>query len=103
MASTQIRQIAADLFTRLVPDRATTSTGAIYLNAQTIDTPAVALGQAMRETLRMGDVVVQSLRDSIIVLERDDERLMRDVISRDDVIDTLEEDIKQFLIGVGQQ
>jgi phosphate:Na+ symporter len=95
--------IAADLFTRLVPDRATTSTGAIYLNAQTIDTPAVALGQALRETLRMGDVVLQSLRDSLTVLERDDERLMRDVISRDDVIDTLEEDIKQFLIGVGQQ
>jgi phosphate:Na+ symporter len=95
--------IAADLFTRLVPDRATSSTGAIYLNAQTIDTPAVALGQALRETLRMGDVVVQSLRDSLTVLERDDERLMREVIARDDVIDTLEEDIKQFLIGVGQQ
>jgi phosphate:Na+ symporter len=95
--------IAADLFTRLVPDRATTSTGAIYLNAQTIDTPAVALGQALRETLRMGDIVQQSLRDSIVVLERDDERLMREVIARDDVIDGLEEDIKQFLIGVGQQ
>ena len=95
--------VAADLFTRLVPDRAMPSTGAIYLNAQTIDTPAVALGQALRETLRMGDIVQQSLRDSIVVLERDDERLMRDVIARDDVIDLLEEDIKQFLIGVGQQ
>src|SRR6266540_3838165 len=95
--------VAADLFTRLVPDRKTTSTGAIYLNPQTIDTPAVALGQALRETLRMGDIVQQSLRDSLIVLERDDERLMREVIARDDVIDQLEEDIKQFLIGVGQQ
>ena len=95
--------IAADLFTRLVPDRTTTSTGAIYLNTQTIDTPAVALGQALRETLRMGDVVIQSLRDSLAVLEHNDERLMREVIARDDVIDRLEEDIKQFLIGVGQQ
>ena len=95
--------IAADLFTRLVPDRTTTSTGAIYLNPQTIDTPAVALGQALRETLRMGDIVLQSLRDSLVVLERDDDRLMHQVIARDDVIDQLEEDIKQFLIGVGQQ
>ena len=95
--------VAADLFTRLVPDRTTTSTGAIYLNTQTIDTPAVALGQALRETLRMGDVVIQSLRDSLAVLEHNDERLMREVIARDDVIDRLEEDIKQFLIGVGQQ
>jgi phosphate:Na+ symporter len=94
---------AADLFTRMVPDRMTPSIGAIYLNAQTIDTPAVALGQALRETLRMGDVVVRSLRDSLTVLEHNDERLMREVIARDDVIDRLEEDIKQFLIGVGQQ
>ena len=95
--------VAADLFTRLVPDRTTTSTGAIYLNPQTIDTPAVALGQALRETLRMGDVVLQSLRDSLTVLEHNDERLLREVIARDDLIDRLEEDIKQFLIGVGQQ
>ena len=95
--------LAADLFTRLVPDRAVPATGAIYLNPQTIDTPAVALGQALRETLRMGDVVLQSLRDSLTVLERNDERLMREVIARDDVIDRLEEDIKQFLIGLGQQ
>ena len=70
--------IAADLFTRLVPDRATKATGAIYLNPQTIDTPAVALGQALRETLRMGDVVLQSLRDSLTVLEHNDEGLQRD-------------------------
>jgi phosphate:Na+ symporter len=95
--------IAADLFTRLVPDRKTTSTGALYLNPATIDTPAVALGQALRETLRMGDIVLLSLRDSLVVLERDDERLMRQVIARDDVIDQLEEDIKQFLIRLGQQ
>jgi phosphate:Na+ symporter len=95
--------VAADLFTRLVPDRAMPSTGAIYLSRQTIDTPAVALGQALRETLRMGDVVLQSLRDSLTVLEREDERLMREVVARDDVIDRLEEDIKQFLIALGGQ
>src|SRR5581483_7329131 len=89
---------AAGFFTRAVRERAAPETGAIYLNPQTLDTPAVALGQALRETLRMGDVVVQSLRDSIVVLERDDEWLMRQVIARDDVIDRLEEDIKQFLI-----
>lgn len=96
-------QWAAEFFTRLMPERAAPSTGAIYLNPQTLDTPAVALGQAVREALRMGDVVVQSLRDSIVVLERNDEALMRQVIARDDVIDRLEEDIKQFLIQLGAQ
>ncbi len=54
--------LAADAITRAVPYRGPRETGAIYLNPQTIDTPAVALGQALRETLRMGDVVLQSLR-----------------------------------------
>ena len=89
---------AAEAFERLIPERAMPSVGAVYLNPQTLDTPAVALGQALRETLRMGDVVVQSLRDAKTVLERNDEALMRQVIARDDVIDRLEEDIKQFLV-----
>src|SRR5438105_4981556 len=96
-------QWAAELFTRFIPERATSSIGAIYLNAQTLDTPAVALGQALRETLRMGDVVVQSMRDSLTVLERNDETLLGQVIARDDVIDRLEEDIKQFLIQLSAQ
>ena len=94
-------QWAAGVFTRLIPEREPTRIGAIYLNPQTLDTPAVALGQALRETLRMGDVVVQSLKDSMTALERNDEALMRQVIARDDVIDRLEEDIKQFLIQLG--
>src|SRR6185436_1217679 len=53
---------AAGIFTRLIPQTAPTTIGAMYLNDQTIDTPAVALGQAVRETLRMGDVVVSSLK-----------------------------------------
>ncbi len=95
--------LAADAITRAVPYRGPRETGAIYLNPQTIDTPAVALGQALRETLRMGDVVLQSLRESIAVLERNDEPLMRQIIARDDVIDRLEEDIKQFLIKLRSQ
>lgn len=98
-----LSQWAAEVFTRMIPERVSSSVGALYLNAQTLDTPAVALGQALRETLRMGDVVVQSLRDSLTVLERNDEALLRQVIARDDVIDRLEEDIKQFLIQLSAQ
>jgi phosphate:Na+ symporter len=90
--------LAADLFVRLIPERRRTETGALYLNPAVLDTPAVALGQALRETLRMGDVVLHSLRDTITVLERDDEALMREVIARDDLIDLLEEEIKQYLV-----
>ena len=95
-------RIAADVFTRIIPDTGRTELGAMYLNPNVLDTPAVALGQAVREVLRMGDAVLQSLRDTIVVFERDDEPLMKEVIRRDDLIDRLEEDIKQYLVKLGE-
>ena len=95
-------RIAADVFTRLIPDTGRTELGAMYLNPNVLDTPAVALGQAVREVLRMGDAVLQSLRDAIVVFERDDDQLMREVIRRDDLIDRLEEDIKQYVVKLGE-
>ena len=94
---------AARVITRAIPETRRSEIGAIYLNPQVLDTPAVALGQALREVLRMGDVVVQSLRDTIRVFERNDEDLMRELIKRDDQIDRLEEDIKQYLIKLSER
>jgi len=95
--------IAADVITRLIPEGRRTEFGAMYLNPAVLDTPAVALGQALREVLRMGDVVLQSLRETLLVLERNDAALMREVIGRDDLIDRLEEDIKQYLVKLREQ
>ncbi len=93
--------LASDLITRLIPDTSRAPTGAIYLNPNVLDTPAVALGQALREVLRMGDVVLGSLRESITVFERNDDALMRAIVVRDDLIDKLEEDIKQYVVKLG--
>jgi phosphate:Na+ symporter len=91
--------LAADLITRLIPEaRRPSESGPMYLNPAVLDTPAVALGQALREVLRMGDVVLQSLRETRVVLERNDTALMREIVARDDLIDRLEEDIKQYLV-----
>src|SRR5205807_1119735 len=64
--------LAADLITRLIPEVRRSESGPMYLNPAVLDTPAVALGQALREVLRMGDVVLQSLRETRVVLERND-------------------------------
>src|SRR2546422_212377 len=89
--------LAADVVTRLVPERTEPRIGAIYLDAQILDTPALALGQATREVLRMADLVVASPKQTIEVFRRDDEELLREIVRRDDHIDRLEEDIKQYL------
>lgn len=98
-----IANLACDVITRLLPETKRDEEGAIYLDRHVLDTPAVALGQALREVLRMGDVVAGSLRDTMTVLERDDEALMRQVVKRDDQIDRLEEEIKQYLTRLREQ
>ena len=95
--------LAADLITRAIPETGRAAIGAIYLNPNVLDTPAVALGQAVREVLRMGDIVLQSLRETITVFQKNDEALMKQVVARDDLIDRLEEDIKQYVIRLRQQ
>jgi len=95
--------MAADVITRLMPERERRREGAIYLDRQFLETPALALGQALREVLRMGDLVVRSLRETLQVFERDDEHLMRQVSKRDDEIDRLEEDIKNYLTRLREQ
>lgn len=95
--------LAADVITRAIPERAEHKEGAIYLDERVLDTPAVALGQALRETLRMADVVIQSLREAIRVFEKNDEQRMKEIVKRDDVIDRLEEDITRYLTRLTEQ
>jgi len=62
-----------------------------------LDTPALAIGQATREALRMADTVHSMLLDSAPALFANDEELIADIIRRDDQIDVLEAAIKNFL------
>jgi len=94
---------AADVITRLIPERAERKEGAIYLDPRALDTPALALGQALREVLRMADLVVASLKDALRVLEKDDSDLLRAIRRRDDQIDRLEEDVKNYLTQLRAQ
>jgi phosphate:Na+ symporter len=89
--------IASDVISRIVRERLEPQVGAIYLDARILETPALALGQATREILRMADLVHTSLMQTLDVFRTDSEQLLREVVRRDDHIDRLEEDIKQYL------
>jgi phosphate:Na+ symporter len=68
-----------------------------YLDERALDQPALALGQATREALRMADVTQGMLRDVATVFRGDDQELLEDVERRDDQVDFLEREIKLFL------
>jgi phosphate:Na+ symporter len=96
--------LVARLCERLLPDKpAIEDSGRPrYLDPQLVEHPAEALACAARETLALGDHVVQMLRQTMEVFTRDDQKLMRSVEASDDAVDRLHEAIKLYLIQVSR-
>ncbi len=97
--------IAARVIGGLVPEeeRGDNPFKTRYLDDRYLEQPALAIGQATREALRMGDVAQAMLRDAMIVLRTDNQELLEDVERRDDQLDYLERQIKLFLARLGHE
>ncbi|MGE5617695.1 MAG: Na/Pi cotransporter family protein [Sphingomonadaceae bacterium] len=95
----------AKLVTRLVPEskKVGDPMQPRYLDESVLDTPALALGQATRETLRMADLVQEMFRDAMSVFRTNDLALAEELQARDDVVDRLEEHIKHYLTRLTEQ
>jgi phosphate:Na+ symporter len=96
---------AADAIAAMVPDDAQAENPhrTRYLDDRYLDQPALAIGQATREALRMGDVAQSMLRDAMVVLRTNDQELLENVERRDDQLDHLEREIKIFLSRLGRE
>jgi phosphate:Na+ symporter len=74
----------------------------VYLDPRVLETPALALGQATRETLRMADITYRMYSRSIDVFLKNDEALRAKLIEEDDKVDTLDEAITPYLTMISQ-
>ena len=94
----------ADLTQRLLPNQTETAdmNKPRHLDASVIDTPSEALACAMRETLHMGDLVAEMLRQALVVFEKSDSRLVKEVEKSDNAVDELHEAIKLYLVKVSK-
>jgi phosphate:Na+ symporter len=68
-----------------------------YLDDSAIDTPSLALANAARETLRMGDIVETMLQQIMTALMTDNRSLVNEVSRMDNVVDRLHEAIKLYI------
>jgi phosphate:Na+ symporter len=68
-----------------------------YLDDSALATPSLALADAARETLRMGDFVEVMLRQVMTALMTNDRALVREVSRMDNVVDKLDEAIKLYV------
>jgi phosphate:Na+ symporter len=89
----------AVLLKRLLPDRVQEANPARprYLDETALETPSLALADAARETLRMGDMVETMLRKVMTALMTNDRALVDQVSKTDNAVDGLDEAIKLYL------
>jgi phosphate:Na+ symporter len=89
----------AQLLQRLFPDRAPDADPSRprYLDETALETPSLALADAAREALRMGDVVEQMLRNVMTAMMTNDRALVDQVSRMDNVVDSLDESIKLYI------
>jgi phosphate:Na+ symporter len=94
----------AALATRVLPDlpQAVASNKPKHLDPTVVESPSEALACAMRETLHMGDRVADMLRQALVVFEKNDPKLAKEVEKSDNVVDALHEAIKLYLVKVSK-
>jgi phosphate:Na+ symporter len=96
--------LVAALCARLLPDLPQTaaSTEPKHLDPTVLDTPSEGLGCAMRETLHMGDRVADMLRQALVVFEKSDPKLVKEVEKADNTVDALHEAIKLYMVKLSK-
>jgi phosphate:Na+ symporter len=89
----------ATLLIKLLPEKkpAADAGAPRYLDDNAFDTPSLALADAARETLRMGDLVETMLRKVMDALMTNDRALAADVSRMDNAVDRLDEAVKLYV------
>ncbi len=97
------RPIAAGL-TRLIvePAKPAQPGQPKYLDPLLLETPALAIGQANRELLRMADVAQEMYKATLVAFTRDDEDMVARIEESENHVDSLNQAIKLYLTRMSE-
>ena len=87
------------LLERLLPERKQAADASLprYLDEAAIDTPSLAIPNAARETIRIGDFVETMLSQVMTAIMANDRKLAGEVSKADNAVDRLTEAIKLYI------
>ena len=87
------------LLVRILPERKQPADPSLprHLDETALDTPPLAITNAARETLRMGDTVEVMLRQVMTAIMNNDRKLAAEVSRMDNIVDRLTEAIKLYI------
>jgi phosphate:Na+ symporter len=83
-----------------VPSTEKNRFGPKYLDLKSLETPALAFGNAQREFLRMADMVNDIVKDVLPAMGKNDLDMIADLEERDDKIDILNREIRFYLAKI---
>ncbi|MBN1057842.1 UNVERIFIED_ORG: sodium-dependent phosphate transporter [Clostridium botulinum] len=72
--------------------------GAIYLDKNLLDTPIVATGQVVNETIRMGKIAQKNIELAMKAFLIENEEYIKQVYNNEKIINTLEKEITNYLV-----
>lgn len=76
--------------------------GPKYLDDRLLETPVIAAGQVMKETIRMANKAKQNLKLSMDAFNSNDDKLVKKVYENEKIINVLEESITNFLVKLSK-
>ncbi len=90
---------------RLLPDKSVAEDPARprHLDASALTTPTLAIANAAREAIRIGDTIDDMLNGMLVVLKTNDRALAERLRQKDDVVDALYTAVKLYLTQISRE
>lgn len=98
--------ILAYIVTKLIPDKEGIEEIPVkikYIDKRFLNNPSVALSQATRETIRMGQLSLEAFKNSISYINNRSKSLYNKAMQLEETIDTLEREITDYLVMASQK
>jgi phosphate:Na+ symporter len=74
-----------------------------YLDERIIETPSIAVGQTVKEAVRMGSIAANNVQDSMDAFFKESEPLIASVYEKEELINYLEKEVTGYLVKLSQK
>ena len=94
--------VLCKLVEKIIPGEDEEKVGPKYIDDRLLETPVIAAGQVIKETIRMANRAKTSLELSMNAFINNDEKLAGKVYENEEIINTLEESITTYLVKLSK-
>jgi len=83
---------------RIVPEKANVEECKVHLDERMLENPSIAIGQLVKQVVRMGNLSIANIKDAVDALLNKDEELYEKVYAREKLVNDFERDITKYLV-----